>query len=287
MAHLGHESGGMNMVTLTQGDLQILVAPELGGRITSVLHLPTARELLFQNPDPGSSRPWPSAGNFYDPWAWGWDECWPLVTPENPTENDHGDLWCQRASVTGQSSSHLSLSLQGLSVPAAIEKSIALTPGGLEISLGIRNTGGEVFGGFWTSHPLFQVSPDMQIFPEVALTNRRFLGRGNSPFEGPLPAPGTHSKFWVEPGRKLPTKVCGVRYPSLGMEARFELLAGAPPFLGYWVTHGGFQGDLNAAWEFSDGFHDRPTRCRENGQWPIYQPGEIKTFAYRLKWGPV
>lgn len=287
------------MISLKSRTLVVTVAPELGGRIVSVFHHDKREELLFQNPRPGSSAALPGKGDAFPPWAWGWDECWPLVDPEVPGDTDHGDLWCQRAEIVEQTTTACVLKLRGLSVPADITKTVTVDAGGVEVALSIRNTGTETFHGFWTCHPLLRITDDMTLFPEISFAHRKFVVDGTVPFSGSQPPPGTYGKFWVDQdphptkgslsmentARDFAPNTLGIHYPALGMEARLTLLEGEAPYVGFWVTRGGFQGDRNAAWEFSDGFHDSPGECRKNGAWPVYRPGEEKKFRYRVGWG--
>ena len=86
---------GLDAVTLDNDVLQITVLPQLGGRIWSMIHLPTGRELLWHNPQlPPALAPF---GTGYETgWAGGWDEIFPSDAPaeiEGVAYPDHGEIW--------------------------------------------------------------------------------------------------------------------------------------------------------------------------------------------------
>ena len=50
------------------------------------------------------------------------------------------------------------------------------------------------------------------------------------------------------------------------------------PYLGFWITAGGFRGDYNCAWEPSSGYYDSVSRAlRNNAVWELL-PQEEKQF---------
>ncbi len=86
---------GLDAVALENDFLRITVLPQLGGRIWSLIHLPTSRELLWQNPHLPPAVAEYGAG--YDSgWAGGWDEVFPSDAPaeiDGVAYPDHGEIW--------------------------------------------------------------------------------------------------------------------------------------------------------------------------------------------------
>ena len=58
--------------------------------------------------------------------------------------------------------------------------------------------------------------------------------------------------------------------------------AQALPYLGVWITAGGYRGDCNCALEPSTGFYDGISRARENGSLKVIKPGEIFSFTLEI-----
>lgn len=54
------------------------------------------------------------------------------------------------------------------------------------------------------------------------------------------------------------------------------------PYLGVWVTAGGFEGDYNCALEPSDGFYDSVRKAGENGRLPVLASGAAADFGFAV-----
>ena len=50
------------------------------------------------------------------------------------------------------------------------------------------------------------------------------------------------------------------------------------PYLGVWITAGGFEGDYNCALEPSNGFYDGIGRAEKNCRLPVLKAGEAMDF---------
>jgi len=75
--------------------LRIVVLPELGGRIWSIVYKPHDRELLWQNPCIPPERA-PLGAAFDDVWCGGWEELFPSGAPgiiNGEQYPDHGEVW--------------------------------------------------------------------------------------------------------------------------------------------------------------------------------------------------
>ena len=94
---------GLDAVTLENDIIRITVLPQLGGRIWSLIHLPTSRELLWQNQYLPPAVAEYGAG--YDSgWAGGWDEVFPSDAPaeiDGVAYPDHGEIWSVPADLDG------------------------------------------------------------------------------------------------------------------------------------------------------------------------------------------
>ena len=86
---------GLRALILENRHLLVTVLPDLGGKIWSILHKPTDREMLWHNPRvPPRLAP---HGATYDNWfCGGWDEVFPNDFPveiDGEAWPDHGELW--------------------------------------------------------------------------------------------------------------------------------------------------------------------------------------------------
>ena len=71
---------------------------------------------------------------------------------------------------------------------------------------------------------------------------------------------------------------CGIDYRGKDVQADIEWDNNVLPYLGFWITAGGFRGDYNCAWEPSSGYYDSVSRAlRNNAVWELL-PQEEKQF---------
>lgn len=85
----------LHAVTLENDHLRTVILPTLGGRIWSLIHKPTNRELLWHNPNLIPA-PVPFAAPYDDHFSGGWDECFPCdaaFTLDGVEYPDHGEIW--------------------------------------------------------------------------------------------------------------------------------------------------------------------------------------------------
>ena len=54
------------------------------------------------------------------------------------------------------------------------------------------------------------------------------------------------------------------------------------PYLGVWITAGGFQGDYNCALEPTNGFYDSISKAAGNGKLPVLGAGESMEFDLHI-----
>jgi hypothetical protein len=55
------------------------------------------------------------------------------------------------------------------------------------------------------------------------------------------------------------------------------------PYLGFWVTEGGFRGDYNCALEPTNGYYDDIDIAKNNNKLKILEPKEELNFYIRLQ----
>ena len=88
-------------VVMENDAMRVVVVPEIGGKITSLVSRRTGREWLWKNPHLPLIKPPPDATDFGAFDAGGWDEVIPTVNrcrvPNSAwgerTLTDHGELW--------------------------------------------------------------------------------------------------------------------------------------------------------------------------------------------------
>ncbi|WP_138206835.1 hypothetical protein [Haloimpatiens lingqiaonensis] len=71
-------------------------------------------------------------------------------------------------------------------------------------------------------------------------------------------------KYYVY--NKIHEGVCSVYYPSKDITYKINFNKDVLPYVGFWVTEGGFRGDYNCALEPTNGFYDNIPIAKENNK---------------------
>jgi hypothetical protein len=168
---------GFDALQLSNGPLSLTVIPALGGKISSILHLPSQREWLWRNPHLPYTAPQYAASYVerYD--TGGLDECFPTVDPgPAPSEPwagtlipDHGELWGQpwECKIVEESQQRLSLRMTayGVRFPYRFERTLTLEAGQSTLRLAYRltNFAPLPMPFVWAIHPLLNIAPGMRL----------------------------------------------------------------------------------------------------------------------------
>lgn len=150
-------------VTMRNETVQVVVHPERGGNMASLVSRATGREFLMQDED-YAARP-PSYGDAFDerPPS-GFDECFPTVAPssvehaahtEPVSLPDHGELWCRTWDYETDGEA-LRLWIGGERLPYRFEKRIRLRDRAVELGYTVYNRGGHALPYVWAAHPLLR-----------------------------------------------------------------------------------------------------------------------------------
>ncbi|MBM3276275.1 MAG: DUF5107 domain-containing protein, partial [Candidatus Sericytochromatia bacterium] len=182
---------GATAFTLANDTVRAVVVPAFGGKIASLVHVPSGREWLWQNPVLPHHSP-EYDGNFVRDFdSGGWDECFPAIRgdyfPAGPWRGcripDHGELWClpwdvvtsvgdwRNSAPAGDplrssrpppgpegawpaDADCLTLRVAGVRFPVVFTRTLKLRPCGLTVSYEVENLAPEPFPFLWCAHPL-------------------------------------------------------------------------------------------------------------------------------------
>jgi len=174
-------------ITLVNDALQLLVIPELGGKIVSLKSRRTGREWLWSNPHIPHAKPSHDALNFgmYD--SGGWDEIFPTIDPCSVPDTawgerqltDHGELWYQpwqvdAARITENRSAELKLVVDDMDLPFRFGRTLTLNGnrGSLRVHYEVLNRSELPLPFIWAAHPLFAIEPgDAIILPPSTIVS--------------------------------------------------------------------------------------------------------------------
>jgi galactose mutarotase-like enzyme len=155
---------GLPALALSNDELECIVVPSLGGKITN-LRRKRGREWLWRDPAREISD-LPADGSFPD--TGGWDECFPTIgacpmpgaKPEEPPLPDHGELWgldWHHDVLESPAGTLLTSRVEGRALPYEFQRDILVPPTGDAIRLEYRlvHRGEAAFPYLWAAHPVF------------------------------------------------------------------------------------------------------------------------------------
>ena len=259
--------GALNGILLENDTLRLLLLPQLGGKVISLIYKPTEREFLFQVPQPDYRLPrWGEPFVNHD--TGGWDECFPTIAtcfyPEGVWKGtplpDHGALWsvpwyCQL------SPSEVHLGVKCITLPFLFRKRVRLEPEGrVRVNYEVENLSRQPLIFLWAAHLLLHITGDCEILlpPEVDYLRLNWL-RGerlgtlgdkvNWPIakdregkEAPLhtgfcPSAGYADKLFTP---RLSVGAGGIWDRSSGESLVLCFPADLIPFIGLWLCQRGY-----------------------------------------------
>lgn len=157
-------------IALENDLLRLVVIPELGGKIVSLVSQRTQREWLWRNPYLPLARPPLNVTNFGHFDSGGWDEIFPTVDPcripKTPWGErlltDHGELWYRPWRTISEKANNdaasLALAVQPSELPFQFERVLTLTSEGpLEIGYRLTNLCDQELPYLWAAHPLVAI----------------------------------------------------------------------------------------------------------------------------------
>lgn len=297
----------MKLLTLENTNLRIVICPSLGGKITSFY----LKEKDFELAAKSSQEQTQARGQLeaekrkdnFAPYAYGMDDAFPNVNQEMIDWDgrilhypDHGEIWSADFEICERASDKVRIKWQSPEFNYSYEKCMKLRGNTLEIEYHIVNHGKEELPCIWTWHGLLRYEQDMElILPKDVIHCRNVLDDCILGKEGmvyplqndtydftkmPNPVECDMIKYYNE--EDVMEGHCGIYYPTQNVSHYLDYDAKIFPYLGIWITAGGFQGDFNAALEPTNGYYDRISKARENQKLPVLQADEILSFVLKL-----
>ncbi len=290
--------------------IEVVIVPELGGRIASIFDRAAGREWLTQ-----PIRATVGGGASYaDSGPTGWDEMFPTIDAcDYPVPGtflgkalpDHGEVWNRPWVVehVDGSTPVVRLSTDGTILPYRLSRSARLNGSHtLRLDYEVRNTGDAAFAYLWAAHPLLDVRDGFVL--RLPASVRELVGSRDGRVHGivgsscePGPGDGGAHDAWRdwrlplggEPAEKLfvPPDVhidqVEVR-ASDGSSCLLQYDAEAIPFLGLWSDRRA-PGTAVFAPEPMTGYFDSVERAWQHGSCAGLEPGERRSWWVEVQVG--
>ena len=277
---------GLEALELQDDRCRVLILPEVGAKMASLVCRDTGRDVMWRNPDRPYRRP-DYGDAFEDHDISGFDDCFPNIGPgpypDYPWQGiplpDHGELWTIPWSwefVDEQ----LHLWTYGVRFPYRIDKWVSSEGRGLLLRYRATNLAPYEFKCLFSAHPLFGVRPNVRVLlPEgvkVRVDWSRDFRLGPLCTEHTWPVTidsqgdevdlsvigsgrqGFADKFYTT---RLVEGWCALHDPESGDFVAFSFSPEEVPFVGVWINQGGWPlegtASFNAALEPCTGYPDR------------------------------
>ena len=280
--------------------------PRRGGKLASIKLKETGFELLFQNPKSYYSDA-DNSSRFENFEACGFDDVFPSIDAEIVDFNgscleypDHGELWTADFDCSVQSE-EITLSYKSKLFDYSVKKVVSVKDNEIKCAYSIKNNGKESFPCFYAMHCLVNIEDEMRIiFPDgtdeiLNVLKSERLGKEGTVYAFPKDAATagvydfssvnkcshpTMDKYYVVGAVKKGK--CGYEYTRSGVRALIEYDHKSLPYLGFWITQGGFRGDYNCALEPTNGYYDSIGSARRNNKCPLLEQGNTMEFEIRI-----
>lgn len=171
VSSLDRSGSKLTAITLENDLLRLVLLPGAGAKIVSLVHLPTATELLWASPQVEAQAVTPGS-SYDDTWAGGWDELFPNDEPaqmDGFALPDHGELWTCAWQFDVERSEHsvtLHLWTETPVTQCRVEKWIRLSEGSgaVHFKHALRNGGTRAVPYLWKLHPALRVQEGDRLF---------------------------------------------------------------------------------------------------------------------------
>lgn len=289
--------------------LRVVVLPQLGGKIASLLYKPQGFEVFFQPVKKEYTLP-----NYGDEFALfdtsGSDEMFPTIDicpdplDKTITWPDHGELWALPWQCMFQGDAIYSR-VQGVMWNYLFERKVSINQNTVTINYAITNKEDRALYGLWAFHGLVAVDEDTEIILPGVTTlmnvhDSALLGVVGAIHRYPVsktahgdtialdkiaPATANKSEKYYVNG-PVPQGQCSLLLNRKRLEYQLIYNAHKLPYLGVWINEGGFKGEYNVALEPANGFYDTNLLAAQNGMKPL-KPHQTLTFTLHINLIPI
>lgn len=279
----------MNCIVMENKNIKLKVIPKIGFKIASLTY--KDNEFLFQPTNLKYTIP-NYKDNFSDYDTSGLDEMIPTIDSYMDENGflipDHGDVWSIPWDVEVINNSIIGrVSLR--SVPLEFYKKISFYSDNIiKMDYKVKNNSKNEHSYLWALHGLNNYDDDTEIiFPKgvnrlLDVINNEIIDKNvKSLLKLNKYKDNMSYKYYVLD--ELNTGNCGLHYKKLGLKYMIRFDKDINPYLGIWITKGGFKGEYNCALEPSNGFYDSLKLAKDNNKYQKIMPMEEKSWTVNIE----
>lgn len=300
------EVNGLTRLTLTNGELEVAVLPQLGAKICA-LRRPGGPNVLLEPPEFPYRRARPGVA-FEDYDTSGFDECFPNVAegpdPDVPSATlpDHGDVWARSWEVKSLDGG-LSTTVWSTATGCELHRLIRLEGRTLRLDYELRRHLGDGSAQprhfYWSAHPLLAASEGSRIYLPAEVRDVQLewsrgdrLGKKDArvPWTEELSRVGPRSRGVAEKlfTDRLTEGVAAFWNREIDQSVVFRFDVHQTPYLGLWICQGGWpvsreSRHYTVAIEPCSGRPDSLAEAVQRGECRRIEPGAVALWTLELE----
>ncbi|MGF0039884.1 hypothetical protein ACQRBF_03780 [Peptoniphilaceae bacterium SGI.131] len=253
----------INTINLESADLKISLLPSLGFKISSIYHKKSKHEFVFQAQEEYKENiPYGSSFEKYD--TSGIDDCLPTIDkcfyPDTSIElPDHGEIWSRKFDeISIDSQNRVSGRIKLKSLPLIFEKSINLNENTLSIDYRVINNTDKDYYYLWAFHGLLNFNEATELdFPKnlsnyINVQNDEVWNFDIKKLKN-FKKDSTFKYYFTD---EITEAWAKLKQIDKNLELKINFDPTTTPYMGVWITTGGFKGQNNLAIEPCNGFYD-------------------------------
>jgi hypothetical protein len=283
----------MDVIVMKNEKLQVKLLPDLGFKIASIIYTPKQKEFLFQPTNNMYKLPnYSDKFEKYD--TSGLDDVIPTIDecfyPDGKFKGvllpDHGDAWCTKWNVDVFKNKVVgTVLLKSLSLE--LTRSIELLKDDtIKLNYKVKNLGDDFVYFIWALHGLNTFDDYTEfIFQEdmkdvINVHDNEDLSKINLKKLNSYKNGRAYKYYFLN---KLSKGEVGLNYSREKLKYMIKYDPDVLPYLGIWVTKGGFKGEHNCAIEPSNGFYDSLLIAYQNNKLPCLSPQEETYWTIEIQ----
>lgn len=296
---------GFTGYVLENDALRVVIVPELGAKIASLVDKVADHEWLAPPTHPVRARGY--GDTFIDHDMAGWDEMFPTInacpSPHDPsvTLPDHGEVWALPWDVLTAAENRLELQVLGRALPYHLSRTAALDEKlGLTLAYSLKATSDTPVDFLWAAHPLFNADEHTRIeLPDsitqvINVADHPLWGAPDRELAYPLtpgiaqrldrvgdPSRKDYRKYYVPPDQSVAS--AALVQEDKGRALSLSWTGTFAPYLGVWVDEGTYSRGTTVALEPSSGYYDSLTLAIANKRATVVMPGAVKTWRLEVR----
>lgn len=290
----------LEALSLENENIKLIVLPELGAKVASIIYKPQNFEILFQ---PTLKKyDLPKYGDSFEKYdTSGIDEMFPNIDKciypfeeyYGETLPDHGELWSIPWKYEKINDNRMFCKVKSPKFNYIFKRTIELNNNSIIFNYSVRNLNNHIFSGFWAFHGLLAIDNNSEIILEGInkvlniKKDSKYLGNGENICDYPVYNNYHLNKFLPVESKNTEKFYLLDKIDSAGVTLNnnkllYKISFKNIPYVGIWKNEGGFKGEYNCAIEPCNGFYDSLEIAKKYGKYLTFEPNEEKNWCLTI-----